>query len=172
MTLRLSSLRSPRLARCGGAAAQDYPTKPVRIVVGFAAGGPTDVIARIVAQDMTASLGQSFIVENRPGANAIIATELVARSAPDGYTAAVLLAVAARERDPAPGQGQVRPVQGLRAGQQRGGAADGGRDQPGDRLNSMQELIARAKAKPGELTYGTPGHGRLDTPRGRDARER
>ena len=62
------------------------PTKPVKLVVGFAAGGPTDVIARIIAQDMTVSMGQSFIVENRPGANAIIATEAVARSAPDGYT--------------------------------------------------------------------------------------
>src|SRR5207237_4207989 len=70
----------------GGATAQSYPARPVKIVVGFAAGGPTDVIARIVAQDMTLSLGQSFVVENRPGANAIIATEAVARSAPDGYT--------------------------------------------------------------------------------------
>src|SRR5438132_5184604 len=68
------------------AAAQGYPARPVKILVGFAAGGPTDVIARIVAQDMTDSLGQSFVVENRPGANAIIATEAVARSAPDGYT--------------------------------------------------------------------------------------
>src|SRR3989475_13265464 len=68
------------------ATAQSYPARPVKIVVGFAAGGPTDVIARIVAQDMTLSLGQSFVVENRPGANAIIATEAVARSAPDGYT--------------------------------------------------------------------------------------
>src|SRR5207247_837746 len=73
-------------ALAGGAAAQSYPARPVRILVGFAAGGPTDVIARIVAQDMTGSLGQSFVVENRPGANAIIATEAVARSAPDGYT--------------------------------------------------------------------------------------
>jgi len=67
--------------------AQSWPAKPVRIVVGFAAGGPTDVIARILAQDMTAALGQSVIVENRTGANAIIATDLVARAAPDGYTA-------------------------------------------------------------------------------------
>ena len=65
---------------------QVYPAKPVKIVVGFAAGGPTDVIARILAADMSASVGQSFIVENRPGANAIIATEAVAHSAPDGYT--------------------------------------------------------------------------------------
>src|SRR2546425_13278235 len=73
-------------ALAAGAAAQSYPAKPVKIMVGFAAGGPTDVIARIVAQDMTLSLGQSFVVENRPGANAIIATEAGAPSAPGGYT--------------------------------------------------------------------------------------
>src|SRR3981189_1036398 len=67
-------------------AAHPYPSKPVKVIVGFAAGGPTDVIARVMAQDMSASLGQGFIVENRPGANAIIATEFVARAAPDGYT--------------------------------------------------------------------------------------
>ena len=70
----------------GNAAAQSYPAKPVKFIVGFAAGGPTDVIARIVATDMTVSLGQSFIVENRPGANAIVATESVARMPADGYS--------------------------------------------------------------------------------------
>ena len=65
--------------------AQEFPSKPIRFVVGFAAGGPTDVIARIVAQDMTASLGQGVVVENRTGANALIATE-VARRRADGYT--------------------------------------------------------------------------------------
>ena len=73
----------------------------MKIVVGFAAGGPTDVIARILAADMTVSLGQSFIVENRPGANAIIATEAVAHSRARRLHDAVLVAVAAGERDPA-----------------------------------------------------------------------
>jgi tripartite-type tricarboxylate transporter receptor subunit TctC len=65
---------------------QTWPERPVRMLVGFAAGGPTDVIARVVAQDLTARLGQPVVVENRAGANSLIATEAVARAAPDGHT--------------------------------------------------------------------------------------
>ncbi len=68
------------------ATAQNYPAKPVKLVVGFAAGGPTDVIARVLAQDMATSLGQGVIVENKTGANALIATQEVKRATPDGYT--------------------------------------------------------------------------------------
>jgi tripartite-type tricarboxylate transporter receptor subunit TctC len=67
-------------------AAKDYPNKPIHMIVGFAAGGGNDVIARIVAQQMSALLGQQIVVENKPGAGAIIATELVARAPADGYT--------------------------------------------------------------------------------------
>src|SRR2546421_4727158 len=76
------------IAALAGAAAsaQDYPAKPVRLVVGFAAGGPTDVIARVIAQDMAMSLGQGVVVENKTGANALIATQEVKRATPDGYT--------------------------------------------------------------------------------------
>jgi len=69
-----------------GINAQTFPVKPVKIVVGFSAGGPTDVVARILAQDMTATLGQTVLVENKPGATSMIATQEVKRSAPDGYT--------------------------------------------------------------------------------------
>ena len=104
------------------ASGQTYPTRPVRLVVGFSAGGPTDVIARVVAQNMAAELGQPAVVENKTGANALIATEAVAREAPDGHTLmvstlshsvnAVLLPQARYDplRDFSPvGHGQQRP---------------------------------------------------------------
>lgn len=68
------------------ALAQDYPTKPIRLIVGFPPGGSNDVVARIIAPKLAEFLGQQVVVENRPGANATIATEFVAKSAPDGYT--------------------------------------------------------------------------------------
>lgn len=67
-------------------AASDYPNRPIGMVVGFAAGGPTDVIARVLAQDMSATLGQSVVVENKTGANSLIATKEVKAADPDGYT--------------------------------------------------------------------------------------
>src|SRR4029077_15162615 len=66
--------------------AQSYPVRPGRIIVGFAAGGTTDVLARMIGQWLTERLGQPFLVENRPGAGTNIATEAVVKSAPDGYT--------------------------------------------------------------------------------------
>ena len=66
--------------------AQEYPSKPIRLIVGFTPGGSNDIVARIVAPTLAEILGVQVIVENRPGANAMIGTEYVARSAPDGYT--------------------------------------------------------------------------------------
>jgi tripartite-type tricarboxylate transporter receptor subunit TctC len=80
-----SSVLLPKLAR-----AQTYPARPVRIIVGLAAGGGTDIVARLIGQWLSERLGQSFVIENRPGANGNIATESVVNAAPDGYT---LLAV-------------------------------------------------------------------------------
>ena len=147
------------MALSGAAAAQGYPARPVKIVVGFAAGGPTDVIARILAADMTASVGQSFVVENRPGANAIIATEAVAHSAPDGYTTLfsslsllvnAILPGTKANYDPFK---DFAPVSNVAALPMVVVAA------PGAPFNSMQELVSLARAKPGELSYGTSGIG-------------
>ncbi len=140
------------------ALAQPFPSRPVKVLVGFAAGGPTDVIARVVAQDMTASLGQAVIVENRPGANAIIATEAVARAPADGTTLlfsslsllvnAILLEDKVKYdpfRDFAPvSNAALLPMVVVTS--------------PETGIESMQALVARAKAKPGELSYGTSGH--------------
>src|SRR5205823_14328271 len=68
------------------ATAQDYPSKPIRIIVGYAAGGGNDLIVRVMAPRLSEGLGQPVIIENKPGAQAIIATEYVAKAAPDGYT--------------------------------------------------------------------------------------
>src|SRR5512146_1595724 len=70
--------------------AQAYPSKTVRIIVPFGAGGPADIYARVLAQKLQESLGQSFVVDDRPGAGSIIGTDLVAKSAPDGYTLLVM----------------------------------------------------------------------------------
>jgi len=143
----------------GNAIAQSYPARPVKILVGFAAGGPTDVIARIVAQDMTMSLGQTFFVENRPGANAIIATDAVAQSAPDGYTvlfSSLSLLVNAILQ---PDKVHYDPFRDFAPISNAAALPMVVVTSPQTRIKSMQELVAQAKAKPGEVSYGTPGIG-------------
>src|SRR5215813_5776189 len=70
----------------GGASAQTYPTQQIRLIVPFAAGGGSDILARIIAEPLSKSLGQPIIVENKPGGGATVAADLVAKSPPDGYT--------------------------------------------------------------------------------------
>jgi tripartite-type tricarboxylate transporter receptor subunit TctC len=84
LRLAAAGLVLPALPR--RAVALDYPTRPVRMIVGFPAGGSADIVARIVAQALTERLGQTLIVENKPGAGSNFGTEAVARARPDGYT--------------------------------------------------------------------------------------
>ena len=76
--------------------AQAYPTRPVRLIVGFAAGGATDIVARLMGQWLSERLGQPFVIENRPGAGSNIATEAVVRAPPDGYTLLLVSALPTR----------------------------------------------------------------------------
>lgn len=141
------------------AQAQIFPAKPVQLVVGYSAGGALDVMARIVAQRMTESLGVPVIVENRAGANAGVAAEHVARSNPDGYT--LLVATPSIEsvnpfiydkmpidpqRDLTP-VGAMGTVKLLLETRKNLGLAD------------VHALVAYAKANPGKLTYGSAGAG-------------
>ncbi len=86
ITFAIAAFFSALVLSASIAAAQSYPTKPVRILVGFGAGGSTDIVSRILAQNLTAEWKQNVLVENRPGASGMIAAELTAKSAPDGYT--------------------------------------------------------------------------------------
>lgn len=143
------------IAFIGCAAAQEFPSKPVRIVVPYAAGGGTDTVARLMAVRLSAAFGQPVVVENKPGASANIGTEFVARSPADGYTMLVTAPNFAtsealfdkltwRFEDFIPVIHLVRYANVLVAATQ-------------SQLASVEQMIARAKASPGTLTYGTPG---------------
>ncbi len=119
---------------------KDYPQQPVKIVVGFAAGGPSDLVARAFADQAAKSLGQAFIVENKPGANAVLATEAVAAAKPDGLT---LLAAATNHT----------MIPALYTGRIKFDAAKS------FSVKSLGELLERVRAKPGAATYATPGLG-------------
>lgn len=141
------------------AAAQNaYPNRSIRLVVGFAAGGPTDVIARIIAQDMSGSLGRPVVVENRTGANSLIATQFVAREAPDGYT--VMLATLAHSVNAIllP-DNSYRPLEDFTPISLVAVLpliAVTGASTP---FQSLPELVAAARATPDSITYGSAGNG-------------
>ncbi len=143
----------------GNLLAQSFPTKPMRIVVGFSAGGPTDVIARILAQDMTATLGQTVLVENKPGAASMIGTQEVKRSAPDGYSLYMTTlthsvnAILHADKKPYDPIADFTPVS-LVCYLPLVMVAKG--DSP---FNSVTDMVNAAKAKPGEVTYASSGTG-------------
>jgi len=140
------------------AAAQDYPSKPVRIIVPFAAGGPADVYARFIAQRLQESMGQTFIVDDRPGAGSIIGTDAVAKSPPDGYTLLLMSNTHTVNESLIPS----KPFQLMRDFVPI--APINSSDlvlvaRSGLPAATLAELIAAAKAKPGALSYASSGPG-------------
>ena len=134
--------------------AEGYPSKPVRIMVGLAAGGGVDLIARLVAPKLQLALGQPFLVENKPGANTIIANEYVARSEPDGYT---LLMGATSGFSMNPHLYAKLPYDPIKDIVPVGGVVVQPLVvvvHPSVPAQSVKELIAYAKANPGKLNYG------------------
>jgi tripartite-type tricarboxylate transporter receptor subunit TctC len=140
------------------AAAQDYPSKPVRIIVPFAAGGPADVYARFIAQRLQDSMGQTFIVDDRPGAGSIIGTDAVAKSPPDGYTLLLMSNTHTVNESLIP----TKPFQLMRDFVPI--APINSSDlvlvaRSGLPASTLAELIAAAKARPGALSYASSGPG-------------
>ena len=141
-----------------GAAAQNYPTKPVRVIVPFAAGGTFDQIGRTVAQRLTQTWGQQVIVDNRPGGGTIIATDLVAKAPADGYTLylspnSLAANPALHKKLPYDAGKDLQPVVLVAAQPMALGA------HPSFSGSTIKDLVALAKAKPGQLSYGTAGIG-------------
>ena len=149
------------LSFCFAAAAhaQSYPNKPVKLLVGFAAGGPTDVIARILAQDMTQTLGQTVLVENKAGATSMIATQEVKRAPADGYTLYMTTlthsvnAVLHADKKPYDPIADFTPIT-LVAHLPLVMVAKGD-----SAFNTAADVVTAAKAKPGEISYASSGSG-------------
>jgi tripartite-type tricarboxylate transporter receptor subunit TctC len=138
--------------------AQAYPVKPVRMVVPFVPGGNTDIIARIVAPEMSKALGQQLVIENRGGAGSTIGTEVVARAPADGYT--LLMVSAAHVINPA--MIKKLPYDSIRDFAPISIVADvptAFAVHPTLPVKNVKEFIALAKARPGELNYSTAGRG-------------
>ena len=155
----LSGLAAPAVAASAAAAGPVYPSKPIRIIVTYAPGGSTDVVARLLANPLTEILGRQIVIDNRGGAGGIIGTEIVARAVPDGYT--LLFGTSAGltinpllqrklpylvERDFAPISLVVVNPQVLVA-------------YPGLAANTIVELIKLARSRPGQINYASPGVG-------------
>jgi tripartite-type tricarboxylate transporter receptor subunit TctC len=142
------------------AAAQDYPRRPIRMIAPFAPGGGSDVVARVVAAKLGVLLGQSVVVENRPGASGIIGADVIAKAAPDGYT--VLMTNSALTSNPwlykklpYNTEKDLIPVSYLASSPTVLAA------HPSAPFNTLPELVAYAKANPRHVSVGTPGAGQM-----------
>ena len=155
----MKSIVYAALLACAGAAAaaDNYPTRPVRVIIPFAAGGTFDLIGRVVAQKLGELWGQQVVADNRPGGATLIASELVAKSNPDGYTIYLspnsLAANPSLHKQLPYAQRDLQPVVLVAAQPMALGA------HPSFKANSVRDLIDMAKTSPGGLNYGTAGIG-------------
>jgi len=139
-------------------AAEDYPSRPVRIIAPFGAGGPTDVFSRIVADELQRALHQAFVIENRPGAGTTIGTDVVAHSAPDGYTLLMVSATQCVNETLFPHK-HYKLMQDLAAVAPLIDSDLVLVVHPSVPVKTLADLLALARAKPGTLNYGSSGPG-------------
>ena len=139
-------------------AQSDYPSKPVRMIVPVAAGGNVDLVARAVAESLTKSMGQSFIVDNRPGASSLLGTQMVAKAAPDGYTilATSTTFLSAPALVKSPGYDTMNDFAHISLTCSIPMVME---VHPGVPANNVREFIALAKSRPGAISYASSGIG-------------
>lgn len=154
-----ASLSALAMALPAWAQAQAYPQKPVKVVVAFTAGGTTDILARTVTQQLSEKLKQPFVIDNKPGAGGNLGTELVVRSAPDGYTLIVNSVGPIAVNPTLYGKLPYNPLTDLVPIVQIADVPNVLVIHPSVPANTMEELIAYAKANPGKLNYGSTGIG-------------
>ena len=150
-TTRFFGVALVALACCVPAVGEDYPARPVTLIIPFPAGGGVDTIGRVIAAKLTAALGQQVIVENRAGAGSVIGIRAGAKAAPDGYT--ILMATTGASVPANPGYDIIKdfaPI-GLIASIPITVQAN-----PATPVNSLTDIVAMAKKEPGKLTVGTP----------------
>lgn len=138
--------------------AQPYPNRPIRLIVPYAPGGPTDTTGRIVAQKLSQRLGQNVVVDNRPGATGTVGAEITARAPPDGYTI-LLCSTTTRARSPFLAKLPYDPQRDIAPISLVARIPYLFMVRPDSGLTTVKDLIAAAKAKPGTLNYGSSGTG-------------
>ncbi len=153
MALTLVGFGAVALAQSG------YPNKPVKIVVAFTAGGPTDVVARMIGQKLTEDWGQQVVVENRPGAAGVLGSEQVAKAAPDGYTLLMATAGNLTVNQHLYPKMKTDPVRDFAPVMQTAAVDFVLVTQPTAPFKDVKELMAAAKAKPDEITSSNSGIG-------------
>jgi tripartite-type tricarboxylate transporter receptor subunit TctC len=149
LTLALGAATAP---------AQNYPAHPVKVIVPYAVGGSADVYGRVLAAKLSETMGQPFVIENRPGGGAVIGTDAVAKSAPDGYTLLVMsnthtVNETLIQKKPYDLMRDLAPITGINSQDLLLVAA------PKVKANNLREFIALAKSQPGKLNYASSGPG-------------